>query len=346
MEESLIKYKLLTTPVRLDRQVWPAGTKPLVSISCIAFNHEKYIRECLESLLSQETTFPVEILIHDDASLDGTPVIIREYEKQYPSLIKAVYQEENKWSKNKKITLEYNIPRAQGDYISFCECDDKWINVEKIQHQFNFLTAHQEFVAHSHNVLFVNLITSMSRPFGICENREMTFEELYGGWPYHSASLMVRSDIISSIPVKDLPHWVSGDKFLNRWIACHGRVYYEGRETMAIYHRHDTGLSATSNYVELACQNKIMLDFLETYVPRSYRKIHIETLVNALRHLALVSAEAGSSYPNRIRVVLKYLLHFNAVKNKRLYFLLLIIFGKTFYKVNEWLHGRSLPFKT
>lgn len=58
--------------------------EPLVSISCLAFNHAPYIRMTLDSFLMQKTTFPFEILIHDDCSTDGTSDIIKEYEQQYP----------------------------------------------------------------------------------------------------------------------------------------------------------------------------------------------------------------------------------------------------------------------
>lgn len=84
---------------------WLENSEPLVSISCITYNHAPYIRQCLDGFLMQKTTFPFEILIHDDASPDGTADIIREYEKKYPLLVKPIYQKEA--LKMKKNTKEF-----------------------------------------------------------------------------------------------------------------------------------------------------------------------------------------------------------------------------------------------
>ena len=69
----------------------PNDEKPLVSVCCLAYNHAPYIRDCLEGFLMQQTDFPFEVLIHDDASTDGTADIIREYEAKYPEIIKPIY---------------------------------------------------------------------------------------------------------------------------------------------------------------------------------------------------------------------------------------------------------------
>ena len=114
---------------------------PLVSISCITYNHKQYIRDAIEGFLMQRTNFPVEILIHDDASTDGTAEIIREYEKQYPWLIKPVYQTENQYSKHNSFISISKIQygRALGKYIAFCEGDDYWTDPYKLQKQVDFL---------------------------------------------------------------------------------------------------------------------------------------------------------------------------------------------------------------
>jgi len=104
----------------------------VVSISCITYNHAPYIRQCLDGFVMQKTTFPFEILIHDDASTYGTPDIIREYEAKYPGLIKPIYQTENQHSKGVKISQTFNWPRARGKDIALCEGDDYWTDPYKL----------------------------------------------------------------------------------------------------------------------------------------------------------------------------------------------------------------------
>lgn len=118
----------------------------LVSISCITFNHEPYIRQCLEGFLMQKTNFKFEVLIHDDASTDGTEEIIREYEAKYPDIIKPLYEKENQWNLGRRGSSVFNYPRAQGKYIALCEGDDYWIDPYKLQKQVDFLENNPEYV--------------------------------------------------------------------------------------------------------------------------------------------------------------------------------------------------------
>lgn len=121
----------------------------IVSICCATYNHQKYIRDAIESFLMQKTTFPFEILIHDDASTDGTADIIREYEAKYPDIIKPIYQTENQYSRGINPYLAFVYPRAQGKYIALCEGDDYWIDPLKLQKQVDYLerNPHVSFVA-------------------------------------------------------------------------------------------------------------------------------------------------------------------------------------------------------
>jgi glycosyltransferase involved in cell wall biosynthesis len=120
-------------------------SKPLVSICCITYNHEKYIEDALEGFLIQKTDFPFEIIIHDDASTDHTDDIIREYESMYPNLIKPIYQKENQLSKGKNPFLDFNLPQAKGKFIAFCEGDDYWTEPCKLKRQVDFLEANPEY---------------------------------------------------------------------------------------------------------------------------------------------------------------------------------------------------------
>lgn len=136
MIEQYNNYMKLPAPMRVSMQDWPAGTVPLVSICCTTYNHAKFIEEAIESFLIQETTFPVEILIHDDASTDGTDQIVRRYQALYPKLIKAIYQTENQFSKGSRPTRLLR-PLMQGEYIALCEGDDCWVSSQKLEKQIN-----------------------------------------------------------------------------------------------------------------------------------------------------------------------------------------------------------------
>ena len=121
------------------------NTEPLVSIDCITYNHEAYIRDALEGFLMQKTDFTFEVLIHDDASTDQTANIIRKYEKKYPDIIKPIYQKDNQYSKGIQISRQFQYPRARGKYIAICEGDDYWIDPYKLQKQVDFLEAHHDY---------------------------------------------------------------------------------------------------------------------------------------------------------------------------------------------------------
>ncbi|HPW37667.1 MAG TPA: glycosyltransferase, partial [Syntrophorhabdus sp.] len=130
--------------------------KPFVSIGCTTFNHGKYIRECIEGFLLQKTDFPIEIIIHDDASTDNTPQIIDEYAKRYSGLIVPILQTENQYSKGINPFISFVFPRARGKYIALCEGDDYWADPLKLQKQVDFLEANPDYVISYHNAMIVD----------------------------------------------------------------------------------------------------------------------------------------------------------------------------------------------
>lgn len=134
----------------MDRSIDGGNQYPIVSICCTTYNHARFIRQCMDGFLQQKTNFPIEVLIHDDASTDGTQDIIREYEKKYPNIVKPIYQKENQYSKGVKVSLVYNYSRARGKYIALCEGDDYWTDPYKLQKQVDFLESHPDYVMCSH----------------------------------------------------------------------------------------------------------------------------------------------------------------------------------------------------
>jgi len=123
---------------------------PLVSIRCLVYNHEPFLRQCLDGFVMQQTTFPFEAIVHDDASTDGSAAIIREYAEKYPDIIKPIYETENQWGKG---TIDKIIEAAMhpnSKYIAHCEGDDYWTDPHKLQIQVDFLESHPDYYMSCH----------------------------------------------------------------------------------------------------------------------------------------------------------------------------------------------------
>jgi len=156
--QSIDNSNWLKEPIRITEQNWPADTKPLVSIDCLTYNHEAFLREAIEGFLMQETTFPVEILIHDDASTDRTAEIVREFEAKYPHLIKPIYQTENQYAKGN--IMKCNLSRAKGDFIAVCNGDDWWTSPKKLETQIGYLLSNPHVAGCFHEFQSVTAETS------------------------------------------------------------------------------------------------------------------------------------------------------------------------------------------
>ena len=110
------------------------GSRPLmVTIQCLTYNHEPYIRQCLEGFVMQKTNFRFEAIVHDDASTDGTATIIREYAEKYPDIIKPIYETENQYSKRDDSLTRIMNTHTHGKYVAMCEGDDYWTDPLKLQ---------------------------------------------------------------------------------------------------------------------------------------------------------------------------------------------------------------------
>ena len=125
---------------------------PAVTVYCLAYNHEKYIRKTLDGFVMQKTDFPFEVIVHDDASTDGTAQIIREYADRYPKLFHPILQKENQYSGQGHIFRRFIHPLIRGKYIAACEGDDYWTDPYKLQKQYDILETHPECVLCAHSV--------------------------------------------------------------------------------------------------------------------------------------------------------------------------------------------------
>jgi hypothetical protein len=238
----------LEKPVRITEQVWPEGTLPVVSIWCITYNHANFIRDAIEGFLIQETTFPVEIFIHDDASTDGTADIVREYAAKYPQLFWTVLQKENQWSRgNGKILFNYLI-QQRGVFIALCEGDDFWTSHDKLEAQVEYMRHNQSCSCCFHLASVIdergNLTQDCSfKPQKTTYSLKECFTQL--GKQYATNSIVFRRAALS-----DAPQWIMqncNDALLELQLARHGSVDCVNR-TMSCYRIHPHGIWSCLNH--------------------------------------------------------------------------------------------------
>ncbi len=187
--------------------------KPLVSICCLTYNHEKYIHDAIEGFLMQKANFEFEILIHDDASTDGTTEIIKEYEKKYPGLIKPIYQTENQWSKGIKPFFKDLFPKAKGKYIALCEGDDYWVDPYKLQKQVDFMEANPKYGVVYTGIYRLFQNSNKLFPSKIHDS-EYKFEDLILFNPVYTLTTCIRKDLLDQYIHEinpELKGWYSGD---------------------------------------------------------------------------------------------------------------------------------------
>lgn len=210
----------------------------LVSISCITYNHEQYIRDALESFLNQKTNFSFEILVHDDASKDKTSEIIREYQKKYPQIIKPIIQEINQHSQGIKVS-DFNYKRAEGKYIAICEGDDYWIDEYKLQKQVDYMESHPDcticytngFIEDQNDKTKQKIFIPYSEQDKLYYkdniDKIFTLDNIYEQSFVPTASFLFPKNILKKLPVmyieKKCPN---GDLKLKLFLAAMGYAYF------------------------------------------------------------------------------------------------------------------------
>ena len=124
---------------------------PVVSVHLLTYNHADYIREAIESVLMQEVDFPMEIVLGDDDSSDGTREICIEYAEQYPDLIRLqLHHRDNNIHLHGRPThlfqYWYNTLSARGRYIAVLSGDDYWTDKTKLKKQYRSLHVSENFL--------------------------------------------------------------------------------------------------------------------------------------------------------------------------------------------------------
>lgn len=189
-------------PAKITGHAWPAGVAPVASICCYTHNQRHLLGDALEGFLAQETDFPVEIVVQDDASTDGTDELIRRSAEQHPSLFRPVFHQRNSSLMGISPMLSC-LGHCRGEFIAMCEGDDYWTDPRKLQAQVDFLRANPDCVGCIHDAKVVDergktlMESCINRQAGRY-TRDDCVKWLLGGYP--TASLVFRRTALREIP--------------------------------------------------------------------------------------------------------------------------------------------------
>lgn len=279
---------------------------PLVTVQCTAYNQEKYIRQTLEGFLAQKTDFPFEVIVHDDASTDGTADIIREYEQKYPHLFKCIYQPENTYSKGIKARPQYIMPLTRGKYVAVCEGDDYWADPYKLQRQADAMQAHPECYMSVHRVREVRedgeetstLFPAQTVTPGVLSSR--TFLEIGKVYSFHTSSYFFVSEKLRQY-YAEAPDFTRdcdvGDELYMLYFGQLGSVYYLD-EIMSCYRRGVAGSWTTAHRKKLsakkATHNRKMVITLQRFDAYTQGKYHDICVDRISRQMAVLNITEGT----------------------------------------------------
>lgn len=227
---------------------------PLVAIKCLVFNHESYLRDCLNGFVMQQTDFHFVAIVHDDASTDKSADIIREYATKYPNIIKPIYETENQYSKSDGSlgrVMNSAIDATGAKYVAMCEGDDYWTDPRKLQKQVSFLESHPDygFVGTRCAVLLNGNLEEENETLGEPIGKEGKWELFGNILPYavygpvtRTNTLLYRYDSV----VKNRIVRAVGDYSLEALLSSlYGFACLN--EACSVYRKHEGGLSNSSS---------------------------------------------------------------------------------------------------
>ena len=289
------------------------NTEIIVAIRCITYNHEPYIRDCLDGFVMQKTNFKFVAIVHDDASTDGTANIIKEYAEKYPDIIKPIFEIENQYSKKDgslQRIMNDAIEATGAKYVAMCEGDDYWIDPYKLQKQVDFMEANPDYVltCHGYDVYDMNdkifskdYVTIQLNESDLHDGINFTNEENLKIWFTKTLTLLIKRSALFNLPSSNIyKYW--RDVHRSYFLLKQGPGYYMPFKG-GVYRCHNGGVYGSLTNLEkditnLKVWNELLRNNQEDSTLRNFYKIKHDEFRNYLRYK--VQTRQGKS-------VLKYI---------------------------------------
>ena len=281
----------------------------LISVLIITYNQERFIRQAIDSVLMQETTFPVEILVGDDFSTDSTRAIIREYERNFPGRVIGVLHPHN-MGKNGGINFLETLKLAKGRYYALMDGDDYWTDSQKLQRQVEYLDAYPACSMVFHNALITYEDGSPPHTLNGPDMKPVYTAADLIGESDEDIWFMATSSTVYRNTIREYPAWfsdsVSGDIPRLLLYAKQGNIGYLP-EVMSVYRKNGNGTSFTDKWDDIVfLRNRFAMYSninreLDYAFDKSYRK-----KLSSIVRLMIKSRQYRDKFSGRIRFFARY----------------------------------------
>jgi glycosyltransferase involved in cell wall biosynthesis len=265
---------------------------PMVSVCIQTYQHVNYIKECLDGVIMQKTNFPVEILLGEDASTDGTREICIKYAEKHPDKIRLfLHHRENNikinGSPTGRFNFSYNLYSARGKYIALCEGDDYWTDPRKLQKQVDFLEENTEFVLCYHSIRFSN--NTQHNKFTRKKDKVLKLTDSIKTKQGATLSLVFNKLFLNRNYYNIASGLAIGDWPLEMFLLSKKNGYFL-KEEMGCYRKHNNGATHAGKFYINSLKTKIL--FLKRLLPYlSFKDKLISILYIAIYSLKKIKNE-------------------------------------------------------
>ena len=268
-------FAIVSKQIKMELELNKAS-KPLVSIFCMVYNHEDFLRKCVDGFIMQKCNFDFEIVVGEDCSTDSSREILFEYSRNYPGKFKLILHDENIGPSANQYQV---LSNCIGKYVAMCEGDDFWTDPHKLQRQIEYLESNSEFSFCFHDV---NILDNTTGHAGLrIGNRQIDrivdIESAIIENNFATSSIVFRN----IIDWKETPDWfdktTKGDYAIVIMLAIRGLGKYFS-QAMSTYRIHSGGVWSLKDQNRIFSDEKFFyLNLLEYFSsPKLKRKIHLK----------------------------------------------------------------------
>ena len=259
-----------------------------ISILIVNYNSQFFVKECIESIIVQQTKASVQLIISDDYSNDKSIQIIKECLKEPIYWLKDVQVAENKSNIGCYCNMLSGLKLCTGKYIAYLEGDDYWSSPTKLQDQWEFLEANPQYNGIGTGCKFINETgeTIDQKWYMLDEHKTLNNRDLWAFPPFQTSTFMFRK---SALPI--LPNYfkktTTNDKILFALLTLNKPIYYNPEKTTNYRFHEDNITSKSSTLANTLYRpiytNVLLLRYVGLKGIRGFTTSLVKFIINALR---------------------------------------------------------------